>query len=663
MYLKSSLASKINRRLPKLPKLKQLTLGILVMVIAIAISLPSFGQGRPNYGEALQKSILFYEAQQGGDLPEWNRIPWRGDATLKDGADVGVDLSGGWVDAGDNVKFNYPLAFTVVNLAWSGIEYENAYQKSGQLKHLTQNIKWATDYLLQSFANDNPGEYLLYGQVGNGRQDHQWWGPLEVVHYEMERPTYKIDTSCPGTDLAAETSAALASSSILFRNQGDREYADLLLTKAEKLYDFADNYRGKYSDCLAAAVPFYTSVNGIQDEVVWGAIWLHKAKTAQADYSYSGEYLAKAEAEYEVMSKPYDYTYQFDDKSYGIYVLLAQETGKLEYQQRTEAWLDFWTVGHQGRRITYSPGGLAFLVEWASLPLTANTSFVAFIYSDWLKSQGEFTKARRYFDFGVSQINYILGQNPARRSYLIGYGDNYPQNPHHRTAHGSWLNKMTEPVSNRNLLMGALVGGPDQNDQWQDDRTDWVKNEVAISYNAGFIGAVAKLYSEFGGEPLAEIVFPDSDSSEPEIYVESQIATDSQAIKLNLAIVNRSTTPARGIENPVARVVYTTSDPDLATVSATAVSQDCPNSSATSPVQLEQGVFYTDVSCEGTVVYPGGREDYRKQITLELTPRSNRNQGNLLGNLRRIFSKPFQLSKICLYDRDELLWETDLKTK
>ncbi|MEM8721785.1 MAG: glycoside hydrolase family 9 protein [Cyanobacteria bacterium P01_G01_bin.39] len=654
MYLKSKFSLQLKRQF----KFKRLIIGAISFALILITSNPSSSQITQNYGEALQKSILFYEAQQAGTLPEWNRFPWRGDSTLEDGSDVGVDLSGGWVDAGDNVKFNFPMAFTVTNLAWGGIEYYDAYQQSGQLSHLSQNIKWATDYLLKSFANDKPGEYILYGQVGNGKQDHQWWGPVEVVHHEMERPAYKIDTSCPGTDLAAETSAALASSSILFRKNGDLEYADLLLEQAEKLFDFADGYRGKYSDCLTAASPFYTSVSGVQDELVWGAIWLHKAKTAQQTTNYRGEYLVKAESEYESMSKPYDYTFQFDDKSYGTYVLLAQETGKEEYQQRAEAWLNFWTVGHQGRRITYSPGGLAFLVKWASLPLSANTSFVAFVYSDWLKSQGEFDKAERYFDFGVSQVNYILGQNPSRRSYLIGYGENYPQNPHHRTAHGSWLDNMSQPAMNRNLLMGALVGGPDQYDNWSDDRTDWVKNEVGVGYNAGFTGALAKMYAEFGGEPLAEINFPQP--SQPQIYVESQVTTAPQTTELNLTIVNQSASPARYIENPMVRVFYNSPIANPERVSVSASSQDCPSNSTSAPLKLKDGMFYTEVSCEGTVVYPGGEEDYKKQITLKLMNKSAQNNSELLSNLRGIFRKPLQITKICLFDQDELVWESEI---
>lgn len=646
--------------------LQQLRQGSKVIAGAMAFFLvimtvnSSVAKSAPNYGEALQKSFLFYEAQQAGRLPEWNRVPWRGDSTLQDGTDVGLDLSKGWYDAGDNIKFNFPMASSVTTLAWGGIEYYDAYKKSGQLIHLSQNIKWVTDYLLNSFANDTPGEYVLYGQVGNGDLDHDFWGSAEIVNYEMERPAYKIDTSCPGSDLAGETAAALASSSIVFRQNGDLAYADLLVEKAEKLFDFADKYRGKYSDCLKEAVPFYTSNNGYQDELTWAAIWLHKAKEAQ-NKDYSGEYLAIAETNYQPMGKPYNYTYQFDDKSYGVYVLLAQETGKKEYQMRAEAWLDFWTIGYQGEQIKYTPGGLAFLVEWGSLNLAANTSFIAFVYSDWLKSLGELDKARRYFDFGVEQINYILGDNPAKRSYMIGYGDNYPHNPHHRTAHGSWLNSSQDPLESRNLLIGALVGGPDEQENWEDDRGDWVRNEVGVSYNGGFTSALAKMYGELGGEPSTEVSFPQS--TEPEIYVDSKItASNNKATELDLSIVNKSASPARGLENPVMRVSYKIDPKKVSNVNnivTSTVSKDCPASSS-QVVKINESSVYAEVRCDGTVIYPGGPTKYQKQITLKLDlDKSGNRSSSWFESLTGMFAKPLQITKICLFDKDKLVWESE----
>lgn len=43
---------------------------------------------------------------------------------------------------------------------------------------------------------------------------------------------------------------------------------------------------------------------------------------------------------------------------------------------------------------------------------------------------------------------------------------------------------------NYHILIGALVGGPDQNDQYTDD---YPHNVVACDYNAGFQGALAAL--------------------------------------------------------------------------------------------------------------------------------------------------------------------------
>jgi hypothetical protein len=44
---------------------------------------------------------------------------------------------------------------------------------------------------------------------------------------------------------------------------------------------------------------------------------------------------------------------------------------------------------------------------------------------------------------------------------------------------------------NPHVLYGGLVGGPGEKDEYTDVRTDYVRNEVAIDYNAGFQSAVA----------------------------------------------------------------------------------------------------------------------------------------------------------------------------
>ncbi|XP_056691285.1 endoglucanase 16-like [Spinacia oleracea] len=36
--------------------------------------------------------------------------------------------------------------------------------------------------------------------------------------------------------------------------------------------------------------------------------------------------------------------------------------------------------------------------------------------------------------FTKKQMDYILGANPQQRSYMLGFGKNFPQQPHHRGA-------------------------------------------------------------------------------------------------------------------------------------------------------------------------------------------------------------------------------------
>lgn len=71
------------------------------------------------------------------------------------------------------------------------------------------------------------------------------------------RPAYKISTSKPGSDVAAETAAALAASSIFYKSNGMASDASNALSHAKTLYNFAKTYKGAYSDQISDAAIFY----------------------------------------------------------------------------------------------------------------------------------------------------------------------------------------------------------------------------------------------------------------------------------------------------------------------------------------------------------------------------------------------------------------------
>ncbi|MFF5175830.1 glycoside hydrolase family 9 protein [Micromonospora sp. NPDC000089] len=559
-----------------------------------------------NYAEALQKSLFFYEAQQSGKKPAWNRVSWRGDSALTDGADVGLDLTGGWYDAGDHVKFGFPMAFSTTMLAWGAVEYRDGYAASGQLTPLLNNLRFVNDY----FVKAHPAPNVLYGQVGRGDDDHKWWGPAEVL--PMARPAYKIDASCGGADLAGETAAAMAASSMVFRPT-DPAYADKLLGHARQLYTFADTVRKSYSDCITDAASFYKSWSGYQDELVWGAIWLYRA-TGEAAY------LAKAESEYDKLgtenqttTRSYKWTLAWDNKQFGAYVLLANLTGKQKYVDDANRWLDWWTVGVNGSRVAYSPGGEAVLDSWGSLRYAANTAFAALVYGD---RTTDATRKARYHDFAVRQIDYALGDNPRNSSYLIGFGNNSPRNPHHRTAHGSWWDSQTVPTETRHVLYGALVGGPSSaNDAYTDSRSDYVMNEVATDYNAGFTSALARLTQEYGGSPLAG--FPVAEKPDlDELTVETTVMqAEPRATGLKAIIYNKSAFPARALTTAKFRYYFRPDGAGPVTVTP-GYTQGCPSPS--SARQYSADIWYVEVDCTGYTIAPAGQSQHRMEVQFKI---------------------------------------------
>merc|ERR1719391_680990 len=137
-------------------------------------------------------------------------IPYRGDSAENDGSDNGVDLSGGYYDAGDYVKFNFPMAASTTLLAWGALDFKNGYEAAGQAEETLNTIKWATDYFIKCHPEPN----VFYAQVGDGGADHSQWTRVEDM--TIARPSFKIDAQNPGSDLAGEAAASLAAASMVF---------------------------------------------------------------------------------------------------------------------------------------------------------------------------------------------------------------------------------------------------------------------------------------------------------------------------------------------------------------------------------------------------------------------------------------------------------------
>jgi hypothetical protein len=580
-----------------------------VMPMNSAYAVTGTSQSGYNYGEALQKSLMFYELQRSGKLPEDRRDNWRGDSGLNDGKDNGLDLTGGFYDAGDHVKFNLPMSYSSTMLAWSVYEAKDQYTKSGQLKYALNDIKWANDY----FIKCHPSPNVYYYQVGDGVKDHGWWGPAEVM--QMDRPSYKVDLNNPGATVVAETAASLASASVVFKDS-DADYSALCLKHAKELFNFADTTRSDSG--YTAANDYYKSYSGCLDDLAFAAVWLYMATNDKT-------YLDKAESCISSLgTDAYKWAQSWDDVRYGAILMLAKLTNKPIYKQSTERHLDWWSVGYNGDKIKYTPKGLAFLTEWGSLRYAEATAFLALVYSDW--SGCDASKATAYKSFAKSQVDYALGSSG--RSFVVGFGQNAPTHPHHRTSQGSWDDDKQDPVNSRHVLYGALVGGPGGDDSYVDTITDYTKNEVACDYNAGFTGALVKLYGSYGGDPIANFNANEVKTNN-EYFVEAKVnSSGNNFVEIDAFLNNKSGWPARVSDKlsfryymdltEVINAGYTANDITVSTGTNEGATVSKPIA-----YDVAKNIYYVNVDFSGTKIYPGGKSAYRKEIVFRVSAPSS----------------------------------------
>ncbi|KAJ6973319.1 endoglucanase 11-like [Populus alba x Populus x berolinensis] len=465
-----------------------------------------------DYGDALKKSLLYFESQRSGRLPYNQRVTWRHHSGLTDGLEQGVDLVGGYYDAGDHVKFGLPMAFTVTMLSWTVIEFQHQIAVAGELEHALEAIKWGTDYFIKAHTSPN----VLWAEVGDGDTDHYCWQRPEDM--TTSRQAYRIDENNPGSDLAGETAAAMAAASIVFKKTNPH-YSHLLLHHAQQLFEFGDKYRGKYDENMGVVKSYYASVSGYKDELLWGALWLYKATDNEKYLEYvinnahcfGGTGWAMAE-------------FSWDVKYAGLQImaakLLVEEKHKEhgdtleQYRSKAEHYLCSCLDKNNGTNVNRTPGGLLHIRQWNNMQYVSTAAFLLTVYSDFLlnsnqklKCHGGSVDHEEILGFAKSQVDYILGSNPMNMSYLVGFGPKYPARVHHRGAsivsyrenkgfigctqgYDNWYGR-EEP--NPNVLVGALVGGPDYQDNFTDQRSNYMQTEACTYNTAPLVGVFAKL--------------------------------------------------------------------------------------------------------------------------------------------------------------------------
>ncbi|XP_027341872.1 endoglucanase 7 [Abrus precatorius] len=504
---------------------------VIALPIIISKSLPKHHSPPTppdNYTLALHKALLFFNAQKSGRLAKSNGIPWRGNSGLNDGNDTDVKggLVGGYYDAGDNTKFHFPMAFAMTMLSWSVLEYKQKYVAINEYAHSRELIKWGTDYLLLTFNNSATKINKIYAQVGGGLNgsstpdDHYCWQRPEDMEYL--RSTVAI---YEGPDLAGEMAAALAAASIVF--QDDVAYSQKLIKGAKTVFDFARDggKRRTYSRGQAYIEPFYNST-GYYDEYMWGAAWLYYAtgNTSYISLATNPSIFKNSKA---YLLRPDLSVLSWNNKLPAAMLLLTRLRMFLNpgypYEDMLKMYhnvtsLTMCSYLHQFKVFNWTRGGLIQLNHGQpqSLQYVANAAFLTSLFADYMQVIGvpgwycgsTYLPISALKKFATSQIDYILGKNPMKMSYIVGYGKKFPRHVHHRGAStpndhkhysctGGWKWRDT-PNPNPNTITGAMVGGPNHFDQFHDSRKNYNYTEPTLAGNAGLVAALVSLTSTTG---------------------------------------------------------------------------------------------------------------------------------------------------------------------
>lgn len=415
-------------------------------------------------------------------------MAWRSDSHLND------DVVGGWYDAGDFLKLNFPLAPTVGLLAWGMIEFKDAYVASGVgvMSTARNNLRIAADYLHRCW---DPVNQTYVGQIGAVSTDHNYWGRPEDQN--VVRPALVYNTSMPAADLLGAVAGALAATSVVF-NGPDTSFSQQVLNTAQSLYSIAVVTGGKYSDFYRKDTHSIYPSADFKDSLAFAAGWLYRA-TGNTSYldqalkhwgSGSGDVFCSWDSLWALHA-----VHMSTLVSKGVPV--PGGVGYVTWAKNT--FLKAWINANGYQDIISTPRGMHYAKwnSWGTLAMSTEAAALALLNAKYETDPG--SKASQV-TFARSQIDYALGFD-AYRSFVVGFGNNPPQFAHHAAASCpdppaicDW-STFASKTPNFHTLYGALVGGPagqrknatDPDNTYNDRRNDYVTNEVANDCTFTFV--------------------------------------------------------------------------------------------------------------------------------------------------------------------------------
>lgn len=455
-----------------------------------------------DYKKALWMATRYYGGQRSGTGPNWLLMDHTYKTSFTKDADGTTDLTGGWFDCGDHVLFGQTFFYSAYMLAraydafplgfddlYDGTNYADfaankdwslAGAKPNGIPDLLEELKYATDWMIKA----TPNASTFYSQKGDGDLDHKHWmtaGKMSTLTKseggESDGPRYFVKNASDGS-MPAFAAATLAVMSRRYRKY-DAAYADLCLAHAKYAYAYATAKKGQ----AASSGSYYPANANPSAAFVVAAAEMYKSGAANlSDVTGNTGSL-----------KNHYYTLCYnntDDLGYYAAVALAGQSNSLNGMKTL---VESYKNGATGEAGLSSQGS-----EWGFLRYPANQAFSAALY----QTAANLTS---FTSFIYDQIDFILGSNNAKQSFLVGFCSGCSIEAKHPHSRNVFLNdddpkddvKNALTIPDRNKYFGGIVGGSKSSASYaaQDKTVNYQYTEGGIDYNAGVVAALGYIVS------------------------------------------------------------------------------------------------------------------------------------------------------------------------
>jgi len=404
-------------------------------------------------------------------------------AAFRSGTNPNRDVSQGWYDAGDYGKYVNAGGTAVSDLVWSYQLFPGQFpdhqlnipESGNGIPDILDEAKWELDWILKMQDEASGGFYHMVQPTGSATPD-QDTSPrfIEDVSGSL--------TNVRPTDDAASAAAALAEAAISFK-KFDAAYANTLLSAARHGWD----YLAAHLDGVGP-VPGPYAVGDDRADRLWAAAALFRA-TGEAKYH---QYFLD---HYQQFANTWEST---TDNAHGVgnmamiafldYMKAAHPnaTAKVWFVTKFKAWREM--ILKRSEQGAWHNTLLDDDYFWGSNGAVLNTTHVLAVGSLVLGDYN-LVSGVRVVRAVESAMNYILGVNPLRVSYVSGYGVDTTK----KIYSTIWSND-----GRPGIPKGYIPGGPNSYNNvllscrfpakcYLDNDSGWTTNENAIYWNSALV--------------------------------------------------------------------------------------------------------------------------------------------------------------------------------